>query len=244
MENLKVLLIEDNVSDAFIMKFYLENSKHATYDVHHEEELEGGIAAAQANKYDIILLDLHFENIESLATLEKFQKEAPDNFVIVFTGFYDEEVGVESLKLGAQDYIVKGQQDNTVFNLKLKYAVERYKAQVKMLYVSAHLDQNVERFHIIQRIAGIGYFEFSDSESTVKLSTELAINRLNLEGKEVKHEAFFKLFEDKESIQNALKSKDKSIFKTKTYNGLNVEVTIDPNNPFFHRTAGIVKFLE
>lgn len=205
-QNLRVLLIEDNTGDAFIVKFYLDESKYATYEVVHEEDLKRGIELAAREKFDIVLLDLHFADSDEINALINFQKEAPGNFVIVMTGMYTEDMGLEALKLGAQDYLLKGAFDSKVFNNALRYAYERYKANIDRANLSDVFDRNINRFNILQELSDTYYFEVMTEYKQVFVSTRLNMGYIKAEKREFDFEEFASFFSDKEAVMTLLNS--------------------------------------
>ena len=55
-DNLKVLLIEDNPGDAFLVKFYLEEFKAIQYELTHAQELSEAFKFLNESEFDIILI--------------------------------------------------------------------------------------------------------------------------------------------------------------------------------------------
>lgn len=203
-QNLRVLLIEDNTGDAFIVKFYLDESKYANYEVIHEEDLKRGIELAAKEKFDIVLLDLHFADSDEINALINFQKEAPGNFVIVMTGMYTEDMGLEALKLGAQDYLLKGAFDSKVFNNALRYAYERYKANIDRSNLSDVFNRNINRFNILQELSDSYYFEVMVEFKQVFVSIRLNNFIIKSDKREFGFEEFSEFFENKEAILEGL----------------------------------------
>lgn len=236
-EKYKLLLIDDNPGDSFMIKFYLEESAYADFEVTHEESLEEGIKRANEDEFHFVLLDLHFENSSGIATLEKFQDETSNLFVIVLTGLYDEELGIQALKLGAQDYIVKGQFDNKSFNNTLLFAYERYLFNFKF-------ENNIKRFNYLQEISGHGYYEFLEEINEVRMASILGFEFLHLDSRDYNVEKFAQLFEDSEGIlafYNAPKEPRVQIFKMN--NGVTIELGVYPDRRIHDRMAGTIRVI-
>jgi len=126
---LRILLIEDNPGDVRLIKEMLSESKMATFDVETADRLSSGLELIANNRFDVILLDLGLPDSQGLSTLTKLSEIKPEAPVIVLTGFKDESVGVQAVKEGAQDYLIKGQVDNNLLAHSIKYAIERNKAE-------------------------------------------------------------------------------------------------------------------
>jgi len=120
----QIFLIEDEPVSAGITRRML---KEAGLDgeVTCAATLEEGIAGVRLDGVDVVLLDLGLPDSRGLATVTSFCAEFPKLPVIVMTGTDDEEMGLEALKHGAQDYLVKGRFDDRELKRVIRYAIER-----------------------------------------------------------------------------------------------------------------------
>ncbi len=132
-KELKVLLLEDNPGDAFLIKFYLGESSAPTFQVSHAESLKSAIDFLAENKYDLILSDMNLPDSFGVDTIRTILEQFPGNLVIVLTGLTDEKVGLETVRYGAQDFLVKGKFDAQVLVTTVIFAYERFKFQNKTL---------------------------------------------------------------------------------------------------------------
>ncbi|MDX2002393.1 MAG: response regulator [Chitinophagales bacterium] len=164
---LNILLIEDNPGDAFLIKFYLEESVFKTARLIHAEFLKTALDLLSKNAFDVILLDLNLPDSRDLATLEEILTVASNTVVIVLTGLNDEELGVKTVKMGAQDFLVKGQFDGKVLTSSVRYAFERYQLQKKVDNFTSRLDEGKQRMETIETLAQIGYWELNVADSSM-----------------------------------------------------------------------------
>ena len=79
--------------------------------------------------FDIVLLDLGLPDSIGLETLKKIQVFNVKSPVIVMTGLDDEDIALESLREGAQDYLVKNRLTSDNILRGIKYGIERKKIQ-------------------------------------------------------------------------------------------------------------------
>ena len=125
---LKILLIEDNLADAELIRQMVlpfeENHAIKTSD-----RLSTGLKTLSAESFDIVLLDLGLPDSSGIETLQKFQKKVPELPVIVLTGLADEDLAIQAIGLGAQDYLVKGRTDRALLIRAIRYAIERKKSE-------------------------------------------------------------------------------------------------------------------
>ena len=75
------------------------------------------------------------------------------------TGLEDEAVALNSVKAGAQDFIVKGQFDSNLLSRTITYAIERHQLQMKLENYAKAIKRNEQKLLEAQRMARIGNWE-------------------------------------------------------------------------------------
>ena len=103
-----VLLVEDEIGDAHLVKSALKKNKEITFDVMWVESLSLAIQALSENDFDVMLLDLSLSDSDGLKTVKIARKMAGDLPIVVLTGRSDTDFALTALKAGANDYMVKG----------------------------------------------------------------------------------------------------------------------------------------
>jgi DNA-binding response OmpR family regulator len=122
-----VLAIEDDASIQLLLKKKLE---HDGFEVKQATTLTEALAAVQGNGVDVILLDYMLGDENGLDFLKKYtHHERPP--IIVMTAMGNVYVAVESMKLGAADYIVKdsGAMFIEIITNAITAAIEKHTAQ-------------------------------------------------------------------------------------------------------------------
>ena len=122
---IKILLVEDNPADADLLAELLEVSGGVQWELVSVEFLHEAIAHLCKQPFDIVLLDLSLPDSRGLETLTSLREVAPDTAMVVMTGLDDEAIALEAVRLGAQDYIVKGQITTQLLTRTIRYAIER-----------------------------------------------------------------------------------------------------------------------
>jgi serine phosphatase RsbU (regulator of sigma subunit) len=123
-----ILLVEDDEGDALIVQ---ENLALAAPEI--SIERVASLAAALDFLPDDVscaLLDLGLPDTIGLDGVRKLRERAPGLAVVVLTGRNDEQLGIEALGAGAQDYLVKGQVEPEVLARAIRYAIERRRAEL------------------------------------------------------------------------------------------------------------------
>jgi serine phosphatase RsbU (regulator of sigma subunit) len=124
-ERLRVLLVEDDPGDAFLVQELLTEAA-APVDL----EIAVDMASARPRIGDVhcVLLDLGLPDTTGLGGLREVLRASSGVAVCVLTGLEDEHLGIAAVGEGAQDYLVKGQVDGVLLGRALRYAVERKRA--------------------------------------------------------------------------------------------------------------------
>jgi len=126
---LRLLLVEDSVSDAALLEEYILSSKVWDIYLSVARTLEEAVAHLKDNYTDAVLLDLTLPDSRGLDTVLNVKKTTSDIPIVVLTGIDDEKTGIDALRIGAQDYLVKGQVDGPFIIRAVDYAIERKKAE-------------------------------------------------------------------------------------------------------------------
>lgn len=130
-ETLDILLIEDNPADARLIQVMLAEGGISS-DVCLYERLGDGLEYLDAGTSDIILLDLTLPDSSGKATLDLLLSKTSEIPIIILTGLNDENLAIELVKGGAQDYLVKGHFDTHILKRAIYYAIERKKGSIAL----------------------------------------------------------------------------------------------------------------
>jgi two-component sensor histidine kinase len=120
-----ILLIEDNHADVEMIRELLSDHKGSSFDIVCADRLSAVKPFFAESGIDIILLDLGLPDSQGLDTLRWVREHAGDVPIVVLTMLDNEETGLNALKEGAQDYLVKGQMNGPLIARSLRYAIER-----------------------------------------------------------------------------------------------------------------------
>lgn len=128
-KTIRVLLVEDMIMIAKINEQMLKKSPTTRYAVTHKVDLAGTVAALKADEFDVVLLDLNLPDSRELDTLARVVEVAPETPVIVLTASNDDEVGLQAVKVGAQDFLLKGDFNYLTLDRAIMYSIERHRLQ-------------------------------------------------------------------------------------------------------------------
>jgi len=124
-----MLLVEDNPADAAWIAEMLAEATTVQFSVMHVNRLSDALTFLREKPFDIILLDLSLPDGSGLDTVMRAHAAVPNIPIVVMSGLGDEDLAVQALHEGAQDYLVKEQVDSHLLVRSVRYAIERRQAE-------------------------------------------------------------------------------------------------------------------
>lgn len=128
---IRVLLIEDDQADAFLIQELLSEAaaknKSGAIEatIRHVERLAEALRLVGEEEFDIVISDLGLPDSQGLATIKQLAAGVRQIPIVVMTGLDDQRSGYEAVNAGAQDYLVKGQVSGEMLVRSIRYAMER-----------------------------------------------------------------------------------------------------------------------
>jgi diguanylate cyclase (GGDEF)-like protein len=127
IEKIKLLLIEDNKGDSRYLKELLRDAvpdKHIVTSAYSSEE---AINFLKNFDFDIVITDLSLPDTNGLDIINCIQTYNSNVPIVVLSGDTDESLALQSVQMGAQDYLIKGQGDGHLISRVIDYSIERKK---------------------------------------------------------------------------------------------------------------------
>ncbi|HKP61705.1 MAG TPA: diguanylate cyclase [Polyangiales bacterium] len=118
-----ILLVEDNLGDAHLVKAHLRKLPNA--HVVHVTRLRDAVALLHEQPFDTIITDLSLPDARGLDAVLRLQEAAPEATVVALTALDDEALSLQVVECGAQDYLVKERVDAASLARCLRHARER-----------------------------------------------------------------------------------------------------------------------
>jgi two-component system, LuxR family, sensor histidine kinase DctS len=140
---IKLLLIEDNPHDAQLVQWALQKVKGTKFATTHVERLSQALPLLHSHQFNAALIDLSLPDGHGLDTLSRVKEADPHLPIVVLSGLADEELALEAVKCGAQDYLVKGQSDGQLVGRALRYAMERKQTETDLCRARDELELRV-----------------------------------------------------------------------------------------------------
>ncbi|MBI1759801.1 MAG: PAS domain S-box protein [Acidobacteria bacterium] len=124
----KALLIEDDPLYAQAIRG-LFMAKGVAFELEWASSLAAGLARLAQNDIDIVLLDLALPDSEGLETFNRIHRSVPELPVIVLTATNNDDIAIQAMQAGAQDYLVKGEINRHLLQRAMRYAIERQRSE-------------------------------------------------------------------------------------------------------------------
>ena len=148
-----ILFVEDDQELALALASGFGDDDTSNFVIEAAPSLEEAIALLGSGRIDIVLLDLNLPDSRGLETFSKIQRIAPELPIIILSGLADEELALESVRAGAQDYFVKGSMSVHVLVRAVRYALERKQLQRQLADYASQLRLRNEVMEAELRIA-------------------------------------------------------------------------------------------
>ena len=172
----KILLIEDNPGDARYIREILRDATELSDrtadsgsrvvteramsgcgdepELIHESRLAAGLEHLDDETPDVVLLDLHLPDSDGLDTLSEVLGRTETIPVVVLTGLRDRETGIEALRRGADEYLVKDEINADLLTRSVYHAIERKAYERRLERQREQLAALNQLNEIVQEITG------------------------------------------------------------------------------------------
>ncbi|NOT50557.1 MAG: PAS domain-containing protein [Chitinophagaceae bacterium] len=139
-----LLVIEDNPGDFLLLQQYLIRSQLPIGKITHADRMAQVPGLVNENKFDIALLDLSLPDSQGVDSVIALDHLMPQDPIVVFSGMSTLEIAIETISLGAQDYLIKGEFDEKMLAKTIQYSMERKRTMEKLL-------ESNERFQFVNK---------------------------------------------------------------------------------------------
>jgi DNA-binding NtrC family response regulator len=138
----KILIIEDEPAIRRVLaKILTEESD--TYKVDEAEDGVQGLEKIKTEDYDLVLCDIKMPKMDGVEVLETAKKIKPEIQMVMISGHGDLETAVNTMRLGAFDYISKPPDLNRLLNT-VRNALDKKKLVVENKILKKKVSKNYE----------------------------------------------------------------------------------------------------
>lgn len=133
-----ILLIEDNPGDIRLVEIMLTQPDPYRFRLNICTTMSEAIETIAKEKIDVALLDMSLPDGEGIENITRLKSRLPSLPIVVMTGRQDDAFALAAVKAGAQDYLIKGQIDESQLSRALNYSIERKHLQEKITHMANH----------------------------------------------------------------------------------------------------------
>lgn len=130
----KLLLIEGDPADAKVIQAALADVRYGPFDVESVRQLSDAYERLGKEGIGAVLVDLFLPDSQGIETFNKLLLAAPHVPILVLSGPGDEDIAMQALQRGAQDYLLKGELTSHSLSRALRNMIER-KAVEEALFI-------------------------------------------------------------------------------------------------------------
>lgn len=223
----KILVIEDNPGDFFLVEDYLLEKMAVPQIIQAGNFAEAELILDSNEIFDVILLDLSLPDKSGEELILEIMKKASGIPVIVLTGFTDMSFSVKSLSLGVSDYLLKDDLNAQVLFKSIVYSKERTS------FIS-ELKLSEKRYRELFHLSPQPMF-VCDKETQMFLDiNDAAVRHYGYDEKEFKRLNLRKILYEKDDLnQGNLELKNESITKHLLKNGKIIDVDMRASELIF-----------
>lgn len=148
---IRILLVEDDVGDALLVREMLSEIKTQAFAITHVDRVAKAMDQLRGARFAVILLDLSLPDGQGMELVKQVHQAAPETPIVVMSGRRDEDLALQLVQEGVQDYCVKGHVDSFLLGRTLRYAIERKRIEDALrrsnteLAVLFHVSSTVSR---------------------------------------------------------------------------------------------------
>jgi DNA-binding NtrC family response regulator len=138
----KILIIEDEAAIRRVLSKIL-SEENDTYIVEDAEDGVVGLEKIKNNDYDLVLCDIKMPKMDGVEVLEAVKKIKPEIPMVMISGHGDMETAIQTMRLGAFDYISKPPDLNRLLNT-VRNALDRKQLVVENKILKKKVSKNYE----------------------------------------------------------------------------------------------------
>lgn len=138
----KILIIEDEAAIRRVLTKILSEESD-TYQVEEAEDGLSGVEKIKNEDYDLVLCDIKMPKMDGVEVLEAVKKIKPEIPMVMISGHGDLETAVNTMRLGAFDYISKPPDLNRLLNT-VRNALDRKQLVVENKILKKKVSKNYE----------------------------------------------------------------------------------------------------
>lgn len=243
VEGLKILLVEDSPGDQSMVMDYLREA-FTDVTISTALTLHEATAILKADpEIDTVLLDLHLSDGSGKDLIASIRSSLTNGSIIILTGNTDREFALESISMGASDFILKSEMSPLLLYKSITYNMERKKFNAALANSEKKYFDLFQFSPLPMYVYDVNSLQFLDvNESAIAQYGYSRNEFLELTIKDIRpKEDVPTLLEAIHRLKKSGASKSSGIYRHKKKNGSIIDVEIRGNLIQFNgRTAELI----
>ena len=165
---IKVLLIDDDEDDYVVTEDLLDGAEIGMFELEWIDNYQQALKAILQNNHDVYLFDYRLGPETGLDLLEEVMRRGVRAPIILLTGLGDHDIDREAMKIGAADYLIKGQMDTAILERSILHAIERKQTDAKQNQLVDELEETN------RELENLAYLLSQDLQAPMRAISSLA----------------------------------------------------------------------
>ncbi len=205
-QGIKIMIVDDNPDDRSLAIRELERN-FKDIEIIEVVDADDLKKALKGDNYDLVITDYRIRWTNGIKVLKKVKKQNPECPVIMFTGTGNEEVAVQAMKSGLDDYVVKSPKHFIRLSASVHSALEN----ARLRYEKKMLQEMYNR--LFERVP-VGLYSV-DADGRIFAANRTMIELLGLDSKDEIHDHKAKDFYPDDELRKQVleRLKEKGVIK-------------------------------
>jgi len=129
----------------------LRSALEDRFDVYVAEDADGAMSLLERERFDVVLTDFRLPKEDGMRLIARAKSMSRPPICILMTAYGSEELAVEAMKRGADDYIAKGRLQIEELELRITRALRQQQLEAENVSLHAQLDDRFGLEHLVGR---------------------------------------------------------------------------------------------
>lgn len=131
------------------------------FKVYHADSLYDAYRMSVRRSLDVIVLELNLQESSGYKTFQRCREQLPHLPLVIYTQQNNEIIGIQAIRAGAQDYLIKGQVDPRHLQRAVYFATQRHELTTQLNQENKLLQQKEQKLREVQAVGGFGSWEMN-----------------------------------------------------------------------------------